>query len=179
MVTSSGFPQLQDRDVVHRPAPVSPSRMSLLAGWLHGTDLAADALQRQLQGIGKRRLGNDVELDAEVDHRLGDLRTDAADHAVGAHQPGGGDRLEQMLGHQGVDGRHAGDVDDGDLGALVDDRWSRFSMTTWVRSLSSVPISGSARMPSQSLTTGVDSSASSRCWRWMTSSRLFWKTSMV
>ena len=53
-------------------------------------------------------------------------------------------------------------------------RCSRFSMTTWVRALSSVPISGRARMPSHSLTTGVDSSSISCCWRRMTSSRLFW-----
>ena len=38
-------------------------------------------------------------------------------------------------------------------------RCSRLSITTWVRALSSVPISGSARMPSQSLTTGVESSS--------------------
>ena len=57
----------------------------------------------------------------EVDDGLRDLRPDAADDAVGAHQPGGRDRLDQMLRHQRVDGRHAGDVDDGDLGAGVDD----------------------------------------------------------
>ena len=52
-------------------------------------------------------------------------------------------------------------------------RWSRLSMTTWVRALSSVPISGRARMPSQSSTTGVDSSSSSCCCRAMIPSRLF------
>ncbi len=52
--------------------------------------------------------------------------------------------------------------------------WSRFSITTWVRAESSVPISGSARMPSHSWTTGVDSSAISCCWRRITSSRLVW-----
>src|SRR6185437_3680470 len=56
---------------------------------------------------------------------------------------------------------------------------SRFSITTWVRWLSSVPISGSARMPSHNLTTGVDNSAISRCWRTITSSRPFWKASSV
>ena len=53
-------------------------------------------------------------------------------------------------------------------------RCSRLSITTCVRALSSVPISGSARMPSQSFTTGVDSSSISCCCRSMTSSRLFW-----
>ena len=56
---------------------------------------------------------------------------------------------------------------------------SRFSITTWVRALSSVPISGSARIPSQSFTTGVESSSISCCWRKITSSRLFWKYSVV
>ena len=53
-------------------------------------------------------------------------------------------------------------------------RCSRLSITTCVRALSSVPISGSARTPSHSFTTGVDSSSSSCCWRAITSSRLFW-----
>ena len=53
-------------------------------------------------------------------------------------------------------------------------RWSRLSITTCVRALSSVPISGRARMPSHSFTTGVESSSMSCCWRAMISSRLFW-----
>src|SRR5579864_8707632 len=52
---------------------------------------------------------------------------------------------------------------------------SRLSITICVRLLSSVPISGTATMPSQSCTTGVESSNISCCWREMTSSRLFWK----
>ena len=52
-------------------------------------------------------------------------------------------------------------------------------MTTCVLELSSVPIIGSARMPSQSLTTGVDNSSISCCWRKMTSSRACWWTSVV
>ncbi len=40
-------------------------------------------------------------------------------------------------------------------------------------------MSGTARMPSHSATTGVDSSSISRCWRTMTSSRLFRKSSVV
>src|SRR5215213_8377073 len=51
---------------------------------------------------------------------------------------------------------------------------NRLCMTICVRSLSSVPISGSAKIPSQSRTTGVDSSSSSSCWRMMTSSRRRW-----
>ncbi len=47
-------------------------------------------------------------------------------------------------------------------------------MTIWVRALSRVPIMGSARIPSQSFTTGVESSSISACWRLMISSRVFW-----
>ena len=36
-------------------------------------------------------------------------------------EPGRGHRLDQVLGHQRVHGRHAGDVEDGDVGARVDD----------------------------------------------------------
>ena len=43
-----------------------------------------------------------------------DLRPDAADDAVGAHQARRRHGLDQVLRHQRVDGRHAGDVDDGD-----------------------------------------------------------------
>src|ERR1041385_705114 len=54
--------------------------------------------------------------------------------------------------------------------------WRRFSMTTCVRALSRVPMIGSPRIPSQSSTTGVDSSCRSLCCRVITSSRPFWKT---
>ena len=52
-------------------------------------------------------------------------------------------------------------------------------MTTWVRALSSVPISGSGEDAFPELTTGVESSSISCCCRLMISSRLFWKTSVV
>ena len=51
----------------------------------------------------------------------GDLRADAADDALGAHEPRGGDGLEQVLRHQRIHRGHAGDVDDGDLGAGLHD----------------------------------------------------------
>ncbi len=49
------------------------------------------------------------------------------------------------------------------LEPVATSRCSSVSITTWVRSLSSVPISGRARMPGHSSTTGVDSSISSSC----------------
>src|SRR5262249_29205683 len=78
--------------------------------------------QRNREGACERRLGDHVpQLDPEVDDGLRDLRPDAADDALRAHEPGRGHGLQQMLGHQGVDGRHAGDVDDRDARAGVDD----------------------------------------------------------
>jgi hypothetical protein len=44
-------------------------------------------------------------------------------------------------------------------------------MTTWVRAESSVPTSGTAMMPSQSRTTGVDSSIIEVAWSVMICSR--------
>jgi hypothetical protein len=58
-------------------------------------------------------------------------------------------------------------------------RWSSVSITTCVRELSSVPIMGSASTPSHSATTGVESSSMSCCWRWISSSRPRWCTSVV
>src|SRR5579883_2817798 len=84
-------------------------------------DGLADALQRQREGVSHRRLRDDVELHAEMDEGLGDLRADAADDAVRAHEARGRDRLEQMLRHHRVDRGHARDVDDRDLGARADD----------------------------------------------------------
>ncbi len=62
------------------------------------------------------------ELDPEMDDGLRDLGPDTADDAIGAHEPRRRHGLEQMLRHQRVDGRHAGDVDDRDLRARGDDR---------------------------------------------------------
>ncbi len=56
---------------------------------------------------------------------------------------------------------------------------SSVSITTCVRALSSVPISGRATMPSHSVTTGVDSSSMSSCCRTITCSRPLMKLSVV
>src|SRR4051794_8779199 len=58
--------------------------------------------QHVTQRVGERGLGGDVaELDAEGDDCLRDLRPDARDDAVGAHQPGGHDGLQDVLGDLG------------------------------------------------------------------------------
>ena len=52
-------------------------------------------LQRHGEGVRHRRLGGDVlEVHAQMDDGLRDLRADPADDAIGAHQPGGGHRLQ-------------------------------------------------------------------------------------
>src|ERR1700749_1077970 len=79
-------------------------------------------LHGKLQRIGQRRLGGDaLQVDAQVHDGLRDLRADAADDAVRAHQADRRDGLQQVLRDQGVDGGHAGDVDDRELGAGLDD----------------------------------------------------------
>ena len=75
------------------------------------------AVQGKPQRIRHGGLGNDVQLQPEMHDGLGDLRPDAAEDAVGAHQPRGGDRLDQVLRDQRIHRGHAGDVDDGDFGA--------------------------------------------------------------
>ena len=62
-----------------------------------------------------------AEFHAEVDDRLGDLGADAADDALGPHQPGGRHRLQQVLCRERVHRRHARDVDDRDARAGLDD----------------------------------------------------------
>src|SRR5690606_760615 len=84
-------------------------------------DRTTHALQRDRKGIGKARFRYDVEIDAQVHHRLRDLRADPAHDAIRSHQTRGGDGLEQVLRHEGIDGGHSSDVDDRDFGAVVDD----------------------------------------------------------
>ncbi|CAM2160733.1 hypothetical protein PT2222_80317 [Paraburkholderia tropica] len=91
-------------------------------GGLRRDDGRAGALQRDREGVGERGFGGDVaQIDAQMHDGLRNLRTDAADDAVRAHQARGGDGLEQMLGDQRVDGRHAGDVDDRETRTGIDD----------------------------------------------------------
>ena len=46
---------------------------------------------------------------------LRNLWANPADDAVRAHQSRGSNGLQQMLGHESIHRRHAGDIDDGDL----------------------------------------------------------------
>src|SRR5690606_33661314 len=64
---------------------------------------------------------NIFQVDAQLDDGLGDLRPDAANDTVGAHQSGGGNRFQQMLRHQGVHHGNAADIDDRDVRAGLDD----------------------------------------------------------
>src|SRR6476469_8886225 len=72
--------------------------------------------QRVPQRVREGRLRHDVaELDAERDDGLGDLRADAGDDALRAHQSRRHHGLEQVLGDLRVPRAHAGDVADGVL----------------------------------------------------------------
>ena len=51
----------------------------------------------------------------------GDLRPNAADNTIRAHQTGSGNGLQQMLSHQRVNGRNSRDVDNREGGPGSDD----------------------------------------------------------
>uniref|UniRef100_A0A1I7YBM1 PE-PGRS family protein n=1 Tax=Steinernema glaseri TaxID=37863 RepID=A0A1I7YBM1_9BILA len=107
--------------VTSRNSPICRIGMRSMASARLG-DGQAQAMQGQLQGVGQVGLGHHaLQVQAQVHDGLGDLRAYTADDAVGAHQADGGHGLEQVLGHQGIDGGHTGDVDDGDFRAGVDD----------------------------------------------------------
>src|SRR2546423_4870293 len=85
-----------------------------------------DALPCQLEGqpdaVAQLVAGDDTgQVYAEVNNGLRDGRADAGDDAGRAEQAHGGHGLNQVIRHLRVDGRHAGDVEDGDLGARLDD----------------------------------------------------------
>src|SRR5687768_11668448 len=74
-----------------RNSPILRMGMRSIGGALpparlqHGAQLAG-ALEREQEGVGERGLGRHaLQVDAEVHDRLGDLRSDAADDALGAH----------------------------------------------------------------------------------------------
>src|SRR5262245_60349515 len=99
---------LEDRDALHRTSA--------------GSDGEPAAIERHGEGVGDRCLRDDaLQLDPEMHDRLRDLRPDAADDALGSHEPRGGNRLQEVLRDERVDGGHAGDVDDRDPRAGGDD----------------------------------------------------------
>jgi hypothetical protein len=143
-------------------------------GILYPRHRIACTLQGDGESVGQRRLGGHVlQVHAQMDNGLRDLRPDSANDAIGPHEARRGHGLQQMLGDQRIHGGNARDVDHRNIGARLTMASSRFCMTTCVRALSRVPINGSARTLSHKRTTGVDSSSSSCCWRAMTSSRVF------
>ena len=172
IVTSRIVAHPQDRNAFHR----ARLRRGVLLGRLVGSRRAAacafataqpDALQRERERVGERGLGDHVaELDAEVHDRLRDLRADAADDASAPISRAAvtvfsrccavsvstvGTPVMSMIAICGA--------------GLDDALQQRSPSRPACGALSSVPIIGSARTPSQSLTTGVDSSSSSCCCR--------------
>src|SRR3954470_16188220 len=100
--------------VTRRKAPIW--RMGMRSTSVRLRDGKTRTLQCERERIRKIRLRHDaLQVEAEMHDGLRDLRTHAADDGIGTHEADGRHGLQQMLGDQGVDGRHAGDVDDGDF----------------------------------------------------------------
>src|SRR5262245_7815341 len=106
-----------------RPAATAATPPGIAAPLLRlgGCDEPPSALQCQRKGVRHGCLRDNSKLQPEMDYGLRDLRTDAADNAIGTHQPGSRYGLDQVLGYQAVNGRHPGDVDDGNLSAGLHD----------------------------------------------------------
>jgi hypothetical protein len=98
---------LEYRNLAHAPSDLPPPRCTV-------DDRLPELTERERERVGHRRLGDDTELEPEMDDSLRDLRADAADNAIGPHQASGRHGLDQVLRYQSVDRRHTGDVDDGD-----------------------------------------------------------------
>ena len=146
---------LEDRDAFHdQSSPVrrAPSSLHVRRRGLPDSAPRGRALSATANASASVAFVDHVaEIDAQMDDRLRDLRPDAADDAVGAHQPRRRDGLQQMLRHRACRPSGTPVMSMIAISAPVSTmRCSRFSMTTCVRALSSVPISGSARMPSHS-----------------------------
>ena len=92
------------------------------------TDLRLDRLygqsrrvKRHGEGVGQRGLGDHVaQLHSQMNDGLGNLRTNAANDAVGSHETRRRDRLQQVLRYQRIDERNTGDIDDGDVRTGID-----------------------------------------------------------
>ena len=103
----------EDRDAVHQRVPARPRRATT-------SDPAAAQRVAAARRPGVALVAMSPNSMPSATIGLGDLRADAGDDALGAHQPGGHHGLEEVLGDLGVDRRHAGDVDDRVRGAGVD-----------------------------------------------------------
>jgi hypothetical protein len=66
------------------------------------TDGLLSALQRQRESIRHRGLRYDIELQPQMNDGLGDLRADAADDTIGAHQSGSRYSFDEVLSYEGV-----------------------------------------------------------------------------
>src|SRR5436305_7235169 len=87
-----------------------------------GNDPLPGQLESQPYAVAQLIACDDAgQIDAEVDDGLRNRRADAGDDTGRAEQAHSGNGFDQVIGHLRVDGRHAGDVEDGDLGARLDD----------------------------------------------------------
>src|SRR5580704_286915 len=129
-LVSSSWSSIANRSCIstwietRRQSPILSTGISAIRGsaFRRAVDhCLAEATKGQCESIGHGPLGNHPQFEAEMDDRLRDLRPDAVDDAIGAHQAGGGNGFDQVLRHQRVDCGHPCDVDDGDLCARIHD----------------------------------------------------------
>src|SRR5512146_2534487 len=89
---------------------------------LCAADAEAESLERLAKCVRKARFCDDFsQPHAEMDDRLCDLRSDAADNAIRSHQPRSGHGLDEMLRDEGIHRGHARDVNNCHLGTGLDD----------------------------------------------------------
>lgn len=80
------------------------------------------ALQCHDKGISQRGFRHHVfQVDAEMDNSLRNLRANSADDAVSVHEACRSNRFQQVLGHQRIHRRHAGNVDNCNQGSRFND----------------------------------------------------------
>src|SRR5579872_6207170 len=121
MVTSSASPNFNIGMRSISLALLSRARILVSLSRLYSRDCFPSACERERKRVSQRGFGNHVQFDAEMHQGLSDLRPDAADDAIGAHQARRRYGLQKVLRRQSIAGRHACDVDNGARRALVDD----------------------------------------------------------
>src|SRR5262249_37857552 len=109
-------------------------------------------LQRVAQG---RRRAHFADMRTQLDQSSCHARRNARDDAIAAHQPGCLGDPDEIVGDRGVDGNDAANIHE-TRARLSEMRDSVFSMMSCVRCESTMPTSGSNRIPSQIEVTGVD-----------------------
>ena len=101
---------LQDGTVNSSTNPAK--RGSYVQIYATGQGFVQALADRDGESVGQACFGNNIrQIDSQMHDRLGDLRPDPADNTLGTHETRRGHGLQEMLGDQRINGRHAGNVD--------------------------------------------------------------------